>query len=141
VDDARDLRHFVARLFAHAGHRVVEADCAADALRLLAAGPLPDLVITDVMMPGMDGIEMLRAMRRDPRTAGVPVIVFSALDDARRIAAALADGATAYWVKGDVEPEQMFAEVDRVVALGRAAVPPPIGHEPAPRRAADPDRV
>ena len=64
-------------------------------------------------------------MRRDPRTAGVPVIVFSALDDPRRIAAALAEGAAAYWGKGDVEPEQMFAEAARVIALRRAAVPAP----------------
>ena len=141
VDDSHDLRRFVARLLTLGGHHVVQATSAPDALALLNVDPLPELVITDLMMPVMDGIEMLRAMRGNARTARIPVVIFSAWDDPQRIAAALAEGASAYWVKANIQSDEMLAEVERIIALGRAGVPEPIGHEPTPQRKADPDLV
>jgi CheY-like chemotaxis protein len=92
VDDMPDLRRAIARMLRLVGHRVVEAASAGEGFALMRADPLPDVAITDVMMPEMDGIEMLQAMRADPRMARVPVIMFSAVNDSRRIAAALAEG-------------------------------------------------
>jgi DNA-binding response OmpR family regulator len=144
VDDTPALRHYLARLMRLSGYDVAEASSAAEGLSLLAEGlPLPDLVILDVMMPGRDGLAMLREMRRAAHTARVPVIMWTALDDARRIAAALADGASAYWVKGTTEIDRMLADVIRVIDAGAGAIPPGLGHDPAPvpKRDADPDLV
>src|SRR4051812_26193668 len=73
VDDAADLRGYLVRFLKFKKYDVREAGLAAEALALLAEDPLPDLILLDVMMPGMSGPEMLAAMRRAPRTARVPV--------------------------------------------------------------------
>ena len=76
ADDNADLRAYIARLLADRYAVETVADGAA-ALQAVAR-ELPDLVLTDVMMPVLDGFELLRALRADERTARVPVIMLSA---------------------------------------------------------------
>ncbi len=79
VDDERPTREFLAQALADEGHHVLQAFHGQDALRLIAAGPdRPDLVLSDVMMPLMGGVELCRALKADPATAGIPVILMSA---------------------------------------------------------------
>jgi len=59
----------------------------------------PDLILLDLMMPEVDGLEVLRRVRADPRTAALPVIVFSALAESQGREPAMLAGATDYWVK------------------------------------------
>ena len=73
VDDEPDLRFILRRIFESAGHEVADAGHGAGALECLR-GPLPDLVVTDIMMPGMDGAELIRRLRADPATASVPIL-------------------------------------------------------------------
>lgn len=68
---------------------------------------LPRLVILDVMMPGMDGFEVLKAIRSDPRTAALPVIMFTASSDDKHRDQAQQLKATDYWLKGQLD----FAEL------------------------------
>ncbi len=78
VDDDPDIRRIAAlSLERIGGFRVVLADGAQEALAAAAAG-VPDLVLLDVTMPGMDGPETLRALRERPETAQVPVVFFTA---------------------------------------------------------------
>lgn len=60
----------------------------------------PGLVIVDLMMPRVTGFDVLRALRSDPRTRVVPIVVFSALDDSEFVEQAMSLGANDYWVKG-----------------------------------------
>jgi two-component system, cell cycle response regulator DivK len=78
----------------HAGYRVLEA---ADAERgiALAREQRPDLVLMDVQLPGIDGVEALRRLRADPETAGIAVVALTAFamrDDRERLLAAGFDG-------------------------------------------------
>jgi PAS domain S-box-containing protein len=77
ADDNADMRDYLARLLRSAGHRVTVAGDGQDALRA-ARAQLPDLIISDVMMPGMDGLQLVAALRGDSRTAGTPVLLLSA---------------------------------------------------------------
>jgi CheY-like chemotaxis protein len=78
ADDDPDVRDRVADLVRRrAGARVVEAVDGADALPI-AASARPDLVLTDWMMPRLNGAELLAALRADPATATVPVVLVSA---------------------------------------------------------------
>ncbi|WP_345702074.1 SpoIIE family protein phosphatase [Kitasatospora terrestris] len=77
VDDNADMRGYLARILRGAGHRVTSVGDGARALSAVRSCA-PDLVISDVMMPGTDGLQLVAALRADPRTAALPVLLLSA---------------------------------------------------------------
>jgi PAS domain S-box-containing protein len=77
ADDNSDMRDYVRRLLESHGYRVRAVADGQQALDAARAEP-PDLVLTDVMMPQLDGFGLLRAIRDDPRLAGIPVVMLSA---------------------------------------------------------------
>jgi DNA-binding response OmpR family regulator len=86
VDDDPRLLHIVAMYLGIEGYEVITAENGDDGLAKLQDRP-PDLVILDIMMPGMDGIETCRRMRGHAPTADIPIVMFSALssdDDIER---------------------------------------------------------
>jgi len=97
ADDNADMRDYVQRLLASRYHVQTVPDGLA-ALHTARTDP-PDLIIADVMMPGMDGLELLAALRADPRTARVPVLLLSARAGGEAAAEGLAAGADDYLVK------------------------------------------
>jgi CheY-like chemotaxis protein len=80
IDDEEPIRLVVSSVLEYEGY-AVDAAANGEALRLAAAHP-PDLVLLDIMMPIMDGPEVRRRLRQDPRTADVPVVVMTAAGDA-----------------------------------------------------------
>src|SRR5581483_818364 len=94
---APDLRAFVAGLLEE-HYDVVVAGDGNTGLRLARTQPF-DLVLTDVMMPGLDGFELLTALRADPATAGLPVIMLSARAGQEAVSGGLDAGADDYLVK------------------------------------------
>jgi CheY-like chemotaxis protein len=83
VEDDADLREMMAQLLSLEGFRTEAAANGRDALRYLARGDRPDVILLDLMMPVMDGWEFRRRQVQDPSISGVPVVVLSALDPAR----------------------------------------------------------
>ena len=77
VDDQTTSRELVRDLLAHRGHTVIEAHEGVEALGLAHARH-PDLVITDVLMPGMDGYQLAQELRAAPDTAGTPIVFLTA---------------------------------------------------------------
>ncbi len=73
VDDERDLTWLLEKSLSHEGYQVVCANDGVEALQLMRR-QRPDLVILDVMMPGIDGIEVHRRLRSDPALSAVPVL-------------------------------------------------------------------
>jgi CheY-like chemotaxis protein len=76
VDDEPDQRILLRRIFEKAGHQVIDAVDGAAALRAVDESR-PDLVVTDVMMPVMGGVELIGRLRGDPLTAGIPIMAAS----------------------------------------------------------------
>jgi two-component system chemotaxis sensor kinase CheA len=85
VDDAAFFRNLLAPVLKAAGYAVTTAAAAEDALALLQSGQRFDVIITDIVMPGMDGFQFVSAVRADPRTADVPIIGLSSLVSAEAI--------------------------------------------------------
>jgi CheY-like chemotaxis protein len=83
VEDDADLREMMAQLLTLEGFRAETVANGRDALEYLRRGDPPDLILLDLMMPVMDGWEFRRQQREDPALANVPVVVLSALDQAR----------------------------------------------------------
>jgi len=79
VDDERPVRQFLVAAFEQEGHQVLEASHGRHALNILAGvSPHPDIVIADVMMPLLGGIELCNVLKADPATAHIPVVLMSA---------------------------------------------------------------
>ncbi|EYB69569.1 multi-sensor signal transduction histidine kinase [Deinococcus phoenicis] len=116
VDDNADLREYIARLLAP-GHDVQVVPDGQAALEALAES-LPDLIITDVMMPRLDGFGLLRALREDPRTRELPVIMLSARAGEEARVQGLTAGADDYLVK-PFSARELLAKVGANLALSR----------------------
>jgi CheY-like chemotaxis protein len=84
VDDEADVRLIARLVLGAAEYEVVEIDSGTAALAALSAGPLPDVLLLDVRMPGLDGWGLLREIRADPSLADLPVVVFTADMSVRR---------------------------------------------------------
>jgi two-component system response regulator AtoC len=137
VDDSESIRGYLASLLGVQGHRVDTAEDGRRALGLIEAGAAPDLVLLDVMMPGLDGLETLRRIReRAPR---VPVVMVSVVGNARTIVEAMRAGASDYVNKPFVESElaQVVARVlaraepDGAPAQARSGAPDALWQGPA----------
>jgi CheY-like chemotaxis protein len=81
VEDDDDIREVVASVLANEGFQVYEAETGARALELLREIPHPSLILADLMMPVMNGWELIKALSQDDRLATLPVIVISAVDE------------------------------------------------------------
>ena len=111
----RDLVVFKLR---QAGHDVQAVEDGAAAVEACQAGP-PDLVVLDVMMPGMGGLDATRALRLDPRLARVPVILLTARAQESDIEQGFGAGADDYVVK-PFSPRELASRVAAVLARSRA---------------------
>jgi CheY-like chemotaxis protein len=98
MEDDAGTRLLVSSVLRKDGHIVLTAEDGAQGLGLVREGP-PDLVISDVQMPGMNGFDMLAAMRADPRLATVPVILLTSLQERAHMRIGMTSGADDYITK------------------------------------------
>ncbi len=112
VDDSATVRQMVAYALKSAGYDVVEAKNGEDALGRLPS-PL-SLVITDLNMPVMNGIGLIKALRAHPDARYVPIVVLTTESEAAKKQEARAAGATV-WIVKPFRPEQLTAVVQKVL--------------------------
>ncbi|MGA5300415.1 response regulator transcription factor [Nucisporomicrobium flavum] len=117
VEDDPDIRHLVAYKLAKGGLTVIGVADGVSALREARAHP-PDLVLLDVRMPRMSGIEVCRELRAGPLTADVPIILLTARARPQDLEQGYAAGATDYVVK-PFSPRELLERVE--AALARVA--------------------
>jgi two-component system phosphate regulon response regulator PhoB len=98
VEDEKDIRELLAYSLRREGFTVIEADGGVAALNL-AGMKRPDLVILDLMLPGMDGLSVCKRLQRDPATADIPVIMLTAKGEEIDRIVGLELGAADYIVK------------------------------------------
>ena len=117
ADDDADIRDLVAFKLEQAGFDVTAVDNGLSALAAANEAP-PDLVVLDVMMPGLSGIDVCRALRGDPRTAGLPVILLTARAQEGDVEVGFGAGADDYVVK-PFSPRELVSRVEAVLARMR----------------------
>ncbi|MFG3190825.1 SpoIIE family protein phosphatase [Streptomyces omiyaensis] len=117
ADDNADMREYLTRLLSGAGHEVRSVHDGQEALAAIRE-QAPDLVVSDVMMPRLDGLALVAALRADPRTATVPVLLLSARAGQEASIEGLRAGADDYLVKPFAAGE-LLARVRAAVELSR----------------------
>ncbi|MDF1565816.1 MAG: response regulator [Deltaproteobacteria bacterium] len=118
VEDSAAMRSLVASTVESIpGVEVVESDSGFEALRLLPREPV-DLIITDINMPGgINGLELINFVKKNPRYKHVPLIVISTEGTDRDREKGMKLGADAYLIK-PFEPDDLVAEVERLLVAG-----------------------
>lgn len=111
VDDSSLSRRKMAAILKRLGCRVVEAEDGSQAIELARAEP-PDLIVMDVMMPVMSGLEALKILRTDARFGATPVIMLTSKADATTVSQALEHHASDYLLK-DSSPEEISRRLQK----------------------------
>lgn len=112
VDDSKTMRDMVTFTLKKAGFDVAEAEDGKAALDVLAGGKF-DLIITDLNMPNMDGISLIKSVRSGATHRGVPILILTTESDGAKKADGKAAGATGWLVK-PFSPEKMIELIQRV---------------------------
>ena len=113
VDDEPNLLRAVAACLKSAGYEVNTARSGREALLQLAEA-VPDLLVSDIRMPGMDGYQLARQLRGSPRTALVPIVFLTAKDETADRIEGFRAGVDAYLTK-PFEPDELIAVVDGIL--------------------------
>src|SRR5690606_35707888 len=99
VDDDVEIQQLVRILLSRRGIETIAAESAAEASRILSAPPLPDLLILDLVLPQVGGMEYLKRLRATPAFDHLPILVLSSMVDTETIRTALNNGADRYLTK------------------------------------------
>jgi two-component system alkaline phosphatase synthesis response regulator PhoP len=121
VEDEADIRHLIAHHLAREGYKCREAATGAEALRAVRAST-PDLIVLDLMLPEVDGLEVCRRLRGDAATARIPIIMLTAKSDEVDRVVGLELGADDYMAK-PFSPKELVARVRAVLRRARPETP------------------
>jgi DNA-binding response OmpR family regulator len=115
VDDEADIRKVLQEILTAAGYQVLTAADGRDALPITLADQ-PDLIITDIRMPKLDGLTLCRALRGHPDTADIPVVILTAGNTAEQMQASFEAGADDFLPK-PLNPEEIKLRVRTLLRL------------------------
>ena len=118
VDDERDILELVKYNLDKEGYQVTAVATGEDAL-LAARSKLPDIIVLDLMLPGVDGLEVCRRLKADPTTRGIPIVMLTAKGDEADVVAGLELGAADYVTK-PFSPRVLTARIRAALRRGDA---------------------
>lgn len=114
VDDSRTMREMVAQTLRKAGFEVIQADDGVNALKVLEANSnTVDVIITDLNMPNMDGLQLVRELRAKPQFKGTPILFLTTRNSDADKAQGRAAGATG-WIVKPFDPAKLVQVVHKV---------------------------
>lgn len=114
VEDDKFLRELITRKLVSEGYQTVEAADGEEGVRVTKSEK-PDLVLLDLILPGIDGFEALTRIRRDEETINIPVIILSNLGQKEDIERGLKLGATDYLIKAHFSPGEIIEKVSSIL--------------------------
>ena len=114
VDDSRTMREMLRLALSDAGFRVVQAEDGIHGLEVLAAES-PQVIVTDINMPRMDGFGFIEEVRSDARHRAIPILVLTTENDAEKKNRARMAGATG-WIIKPFNPDKLVEAIRRVAA-------------------------
>jgi len=113
IDDQSDIRSLIRMTLEFFDHTVIEANSGEEGIRLMRSRK-PDLVLLDVMMPGMNGLQVAKIICNDPLIKNIPIIMLTAINNSSDVAAGLAVGAK-FYLKKPFSPADLLDKIDAVL--------------------------
>jgi CheY-like chemotaxis protein len=110
AEDDRFLRKAAGAMLRRQGFTVLTAEDGEEAVRI-ARAETPDLILLDLIMPKMQGFEVLKVLKRDPITSAIPVVILSNLGQESDAKSAREMGALDYWVKANLDLEDLVRRI------------------------------
>ena len=114
VEDDRFLRRACEASLRQRGHAVTTAVDGEEGLRM-ARAERPDLILLDLLMPKLSGVDVLRALRNDPATRGLLVVILSNSSREEDVRAVTALGISGYFVKSNLSLQELGEQIDRLL--------------------------
>ncbi|WAJ29841.1 response regulator [Antarcticirhabdus aurantiaca] len=115
VDDSRTMRELLRSALVEAGFNILQAEDGVHGLEVLRENALPDVIITDINMPRMNGLEFIEAVRADRGLRAIPIIVLTTESDPAKKDRARNAGATG-WIVKPFDPQRLVGAINRVAA-------------------------
>ncbi len=114
VEDEKDIRELYTEVLKDSGFDVTEAPDGEIGLKEATSGK-HDVVLLDIMLPKMDGLQILREIKKDPKLAGLKVLLLTNLSTDNVIKEGFALGADSYVIKSEMTPDQVIDEVNKAL--------------------------
>ena len=115
VEDDKFLRRACEASLRQRGFEVTTANDGEEGLRLARVAPYADIILLDLLMPKVPGIEVLRALKAEPETASIPVLILSNSSREDDKQQALQLGAAGYYVKANLSLRELAVQVEQLV--------------------------
>lgn len=114
VEDDTFLKNLESSKFNREGFEVLPASSSEDVDRILTE-TIPDIILLDLVLPGLDGFGILKKLKTDEKTKNVPVIIFSNLSDEKDVIKAKESGATEFIVKANFTLDEIAQKIKTIV--------------------------
>ena len=112
IEDDPYVQRMYKRIFAHQKYQTELTSTGEEGLNV-AKSKLPDLILLDIMLPGLNGIEVLKELKDDPKTKTIPVLMLTNVGEEDIVRQANELGADSYMVKADFTPDQLLAQIKK----------------------------
>lgn len=114
IEDEATLQNAMVEVLTQSGYETLSALDGELGFNL-ATKELPDLILLDIILPKMDGFEVLKGLKANPQTANIPIIILTNLGDVSSVQQALELGANSYLVKADFHLDDVIQKVERTL--------------------------
>ncbi len=114
IEDNNAMLQLYAQVFTSSGFRVVTASDGQSGW-MKAQEEHPDLILLDMVLPKISGVDLLQRLRQDTSTSGIPVVVFSAVNNAEGIRQAMEAGANEFLPKATSSPKQVISKIQTIL--------------------------
>lgn len=114
IEDDKFLRKVIKKKFSKEGYEIIEAIDGEIGLNI-AKEEKVDLILLDLVLPELDGFEVLDKLKSDPKSSRIPVIILSNLGDKDDVKKGLEKGAVDYLIKSNFDPSEIFKRVEAIL--------------------------
>ena len=114
VEDDKFLRELISKKLINEGFKIDEAIDGEEGLKKLEEIK-PDLILLDLILPGLDGFEVLKRIKDDPGTASIPVLILSNLGQKEEVEKGFDFGAVRYFIKAEYTPKEVVEEIKKIL--------------------------